>query len=456
MDRSSKLIPNSIIEQCNSAILMLTQDNDRLTDVAQNIDAFVNDTSIKSTAFDALKNQMTNFDTAIGLMMMANDSDIEAYTRLSGMVGSEELIGSELFDQLEEAERSKKASEEKIEHYKNLVLSAPSSTAVSGYNTTVMTNYKNLISADEEIIRKIKEKMELYDQIESQSKGLFSTGESLRSQAMSVIQEISASYVSGGSYVTADCSAVNDSVVKGLSALGIAVGGATAATQGTSSPSVEYNKTSFKDSYKTEVDWKKQKVYFKYKSEYRYSAIYSGTSYDGEYVDAKGSLAAGKVDVDTTGKAILWNEDGKFDPTLEGEVKAEASWLEARGDVKIGTEDIYSKTEVEGDVGVVSAKGKIEFAKDEDGSGYDIGGEAKLGASLFSGEIKQKFNVFGYELEISAEGQAVGLGAEAKAVYDSGSFEAKLGATAGVGGTVGIKFGKALPSEEEILGSFTN
>ena len=155
--------------------------------------------------------------------------------------------------------------------------------------------------------------------------------------------------------------------------------------------------------------------------------------------------------MDTVGKAILWDEDGEFNPTLQGEVKAEASWLEARGDLKLGTENVYSKTELEGDVGVVSAVGKAEFAKDEDGTGYDIGIEGKLGASVFSGEVKQKFNVFGYELEISAEGQALGVGAEAKATYDSGNVEVKLGATAGVGGTVGIKFGRALPTEEEIF-----
>ncbi|MBE5934849.1 MAG: hypothetical protein E7262_03565 [Lachnospiraceae bacterium] len=450
MDRSSKLIPSNLIEQCNAAILMLAQDNDRLTSVAQSIDTFVNDTSIKSTAFDALKNQMANFDAAISLMMMANDADIEAYTILSGMVGSEELDGEVLFDQLEEAERSKKEAESKVEHYSSLALTVPGCETLTTYNSTTLMNYNKLIHASEEIIKKIKEKMELYDEIESKSKGLFETGENLRNTATSVVQEITSSGFSGGNYITADASGVHAAIDSKLGALGLGTVamGATTKDSPFSTKSDTWVST-FKESEKVEMDFKKKKAYFKYKSEYRFSSIYDEVKYEGEHSSGSLKSSFGKIDVDTQAKAVFWNDKSMIEPQLEGEIKAEGSIYEARADYKVGTDNVYSKTELEGDIGAITAKGKLGFSKDEDGKGYDVGGSIDLDASVFSGEVKQKFNVFGYELELSAEGKALGAGFEAKAEYDSGMFDFKVGATAGVGGSVGIKFGKAMPEMEE-------
>ena len=72
-------------------------------------------------------------------------------------------------------------------------------------------------------------------------------------------------------------------------------------------------------------------------------------------------------------------------------------------------------------------------------------------AAMFSGEVIQKVSLFGYDLQFTAEANIIGVGAEAKASYDAGIFEFKIGATPGIGGSLGVKFGKDIPEDDPFI-----
>ena len=82
MDSNSKLIPSNIKGQIRSAIDILTEQNDSLNKVLSSILTFTKEDSIKSKAFDTIKNQMAIFYDVINLVMDANDADIDDFIPL--------------------------------------------------------------------------------------------------------------------------------------------------------------------------------------------------------------------------------------------------------------------------------------------------------------------------------------------------------------------------------------
>ena len=186
MDRSSKLIPSSMASQCDVAINQLNENNKALLDALLSIDTFMNDKSILSKAFDAMRNQMSNFFTAINLLRSANLADIEDFQKLKGMLGDEELDGAKLLDMLEEAERQRASA---IESLNETIISKDSS--VKTYSNSVTRSFEELSVLDTAMINSIQAKIDFYDAADSQSAALFSTGANIRKTAMAVLNEIS-------------------------------------------------------------------------------------------------------------------------------------------------------------------------------------------------------------------------------------------------------------------------
>ena len=447
MDKSSKLIPSKIKTQCESAIKMLMEDNEKLIGISNSIDTFVNERSIVSVAFSSLKDQMSNFTYAVNTMKMANEADIEAYRALSNMVGDEELDGAVLLEQLEEAQKSKKASEEKVASYRTILSNTNAAGAFYDYNNTALKKYEQLISADDAIIKKIQEKIDFYDNVDANSAGLFGEGQALRAAAISAMGEINKSNILNNTYNVQNPKAVQDIAMSQYS-LTSAQAGKSGDAQGNGEFISEYNYMNGKVGKKAEYDLNKKQAYLKYKAEGGYAAYYGGYHYNnGEGVDASIGNSIGKVEGEAQIKANAFDKDGNFRPEATLSLGGEMNYYEVSGSMKLGNENTYSKTTVEGNVGVLEAKGTMKAEVDEDGSGYDVELGGELRASVFSGEVKQNFNIYGYELEITAEGNALSAGVKGELSYDSGTFKANVGASALVGGSVGIKIGKAVPEE---------
>jgi len=64
-----------------------------------------------------------------------------------------------------------------------------------------------------------------------------------------------------------------------------------------------------------------------------------------------------------------------------------------------------------------------------------IGVGAGASAAVFKGEVKQGFTLFGVNFDVTAEGEALAVGAKANLGIDDNSFElgGKLSALAGLG-----------------------
>lgn len=107
MNENSYLNPTKMKEQCDSAIQKLENDNEAIRVAENSLNTFLNDSEIKSEAFDALKFQMSDYITVLQAMRTANNSDIADFATLKSAVGDEVLIGSNILEQKAAALRQK-------------------------------------------------------------------------------------------------------------------------------------------------------------------------------------------------------------------------------------------------------------------------------------------------------------------------------------------------------------
>lgn len=199
MDKSSKLIPNDIIAQCNAAISALQDNNDSLIKTLFDIDTFMMDTSIQSSAFDSMRMQIKNFFNIINMVRSANLADIDDYNSLKSMVGSEELDGAKLLEQLDEAKRQVAAFKAKMCDINSLISSTLENNTRQ-YARKQVQNYDHLIGLDQSMIDEIQKKIDFYDEVDSKSARLFTTGANIRKTALAMMGEMSKSTISGGRY----------------------------------------------------------------------------------------------------------------------------------------------------------------------------------------------------------------------------------------------------------------
>lgn len=134
-------------------------------------------------------------------------------------------------------------------------------------------------------------------------------------------------------------------------------------------------------------------------------------------------------------KANLW-EDGKFNPSLVAEAKAEVSVLEGNVKGGLGTDQygVYGKAKGSVLHAEASAKGGIGYISDE--KGYGLSAEANAMASIAQGKVSGGITIFGIDIEVGAKGYAGAAGVECGGSITTkgvkGSFSGALGLGAGV------------------------
>ena len=149
----------------------------------------------------------------------------------------------------------------------------------------------------------------------------------------------------------------------------------------------------------------------------------------GKYGEASNELKIGKIGAKGAIGATLF-KNGKFDPSLKAEAKAEAVGVEDKVKGRLGSKDNNVHAEAKGQVGYAGAEAKASISKK--------GIEAKAGAEAYvaKGEVKGGFNLFGIKVDIGVEGKALGAGASAEfkggKSSTSGSIDLGLGLGAGV------------------------
>ncbi|HEX2947937.1 MAG TPA: hypothetical protein VHT96_18515 [Clostridia bacterium] len=140
------------------------------------------------------------------------------------------------------------------------------------------------------------------------------------------------------------------------------------------------------------------------------------------------SISAGE------GKAVGYAEcalfdEGRFDPNLALGAEAQVTGLKGEAGGQFGNEDYNLHTEAEGYVGVARAEAEGKLGLD----GVSL--KAEAGAAVVAGEVKGGFTVFGINFDVTAEGEALSIGAGAgfEADEDSIELEGKLSALLGLG-----------------------
>lgn len=196
MDDNSYLNPNDISDQCDTAINKLNRDNDAIQIVEEKLNEFINDSELQSEAFDALKIQISDYNIVLQAMRSSNDSDIYDFTTLKGSVGSDILIGADILSQQKSALSEKESDENHADHYDNL-----SSNTIfpwmSWYYGWKASQYRDMAQLDQDMYDKWKEKEEQYDDIESNTRSLFSGSSSMRQIVKTALSSINGSFQDG-------------------------------------------------------------------------------------------------------------------------------------------------------------------------------------------------------------------------------------------------------------------
>lgn len=161
-----------------------------------------------------------------------------------------------------------------------------------------------------------------------------------------------------------------------------------------------------------------------------------------------GGEVAGTVgSVGATGKlgATLY-KDGKFSPTLDAKLKAEASAAKGNVQAQIGTNEnnahingsgtlLGAEAEASGSVGVITYKDETTGQ-----TKTELGAKGKVGAEAYlaQGKISGGFTIFGIKIDAGVSGKAGGAGVSAEGKITTGGASGKIGAGLGLGAGVEV------------------
>ncbi len=199
MTENDYLNPSDIKAQCDAAIMRLERDNEALTTVENALEAFINDEEIKSVAYDALKQQISDYKTLLQAMQDANYSDIADFAVLRVSVGDEELDGAIILEQMQVALDLKVSDEIAAQEYERASWTAEWPW-VSWYYGWMANHYYQMVQIDIQLYNAWKAKADAFDAIEASTRCLFQSSAQLRQTAQKGLQSITGAF-SNGAYV---------------------------------------------------------------------------------------------------------------------------------------------------------------------------------------------------------------------------------------------------------------
>lgn len=151
---------------------------------------------------------------------------------------------------------------------------------------------------------------------------------------------------------------------------------------------------------------------------------------EGSYglLSGSASAAVGLVGVSGEAKAVLF-QDGEFNPEISLKGEAEAHGIQATAAGRFGDDQNNVHAEATGTVGYAHAEAGVYAGKD------GVGVEASAGAAVVHGEATAGFTIFGINVDVTGEAEALAVGAEFKAEATTNSVElgGKFSLLAGLG-----------------------
>ncbi len=199
MTENDYLNPSDIKAQCDAAIMRLERDNEALTTVENALEVFINDEEIKSEAYDALKQQISDYKTLLQAMQDANYSDMSDFAVLKSSVGDEVLDGANILAQKQAAWDARICDESAAEGYRRASYTAEWPW-VSWYYGWMADHYDQMVQIDIQLYNAWQAKEDAFDAIEASTKNLFQCSAQLRQTAQNGLQSITGAF-SNGVYV---------------------------------------------------------------------------------------------------------------------------------------------------------------------------------------------------------------------------------------------------------------
>ena len=412
MDKSSKLIPSNIIAQCDEAIATLEDSNRCLLNVMSNVAQFTEDTSIQSEAFDAMRQQIENYCVVINLMRSANLADIEDYNQLKGMVGSENLDGAMILEQLEEAKRQRQESLNFLEECSSN--SSATNDATRENNLQLKRECEQLIATDEQIISELEAKIEFYDNVDCKSGALFFNGKEMRNNATTILNEISKSSVVNGKYTSISTDKVNG-MVNQMDPSTLNRYNNLAYTMYPDDETTVEKNVFEKDVINEYVFGVGAGVSLEQGVEYSYSAYKRSDPVDGSFDNGSRDLSIGNVTLTLGASGGILDENNAIAPSINETVEVEMSYFDYNSTSEV------AGVEVEKSVSVGNLKGSLN-------NGVDIGRDGKLDLNIENGISMSALDVdaagsletgdFVFEYSIDSEFLSVGIGGEGDGLFD--------------------------------------
>lgn len=180
MQRSDYLNPVSMKNQCMWAVRRMEEDDKALKAAGSSIRDFVQDTEIESESFEALKQQLEDYELIIEAMQTANAADAADFQRLSGLVGDETLDGENIFRQMENSLNMRERYLAGEVLYRNR-MAVTEDAILYAYYGFKANEYKQLAENSQSLYDRWREKAERFDEIAASTSRLFSDSEEISS-----------------------------------------------------------------------------------------------------------------------------------------------------------------------------------------------------------------------------------------------------------------------------------
>lgn len=187
MTTSDYLDPVLVKEQCETAITALNEDIQKMSFVQSCVSDFCSDKSLQAEAYDALRAQMSDYDSIIQAMCSANEYDVDDYVSLSDIVGDERLDGKEIINGIEEAQN------DYYEDYQNYSY-WDSCTADNWWIQRIYNlrawYYLHQAELDTKICNSYIKKANKYDSIEGVTSNLFIGAQAIRDASLTGLRQL--------------------------------------------------------------------------------------------------------------------------------------------------------------------------------------------------------------------------------------------------------------------------
>ena len=191
MNEYSRLEPQSIISQADEAIILHNEANSRLRAARRSKMAFIDDDTSSSRGIILLKQKMRDMVRIIDALILANLCDIRDYQILIALVSE---VGGNINGRLtlwllNEAINNINHYEGRLQRARMyLHLPVDDFPIQSGQLYTcaqsMIWHYENILRSLNETVKHLNGRIDLYNNIESQSRLLFIEGDELRTEAM--------------------------------------------------------------------------------------------------------------------------------------------------------------------------------------------------------------------------------------------------------------------------------